>query len=603
MIPRSRRLPPSLTLVVAAASATLATLGACAHAREAAPERAVVGPPSGALVVVGGGVLGPEITGRFLELAGGPGAPIVVIPTAIGDSAYPADWRGLAVLRNAGATRLTVLHTTDTAVANSEAFARPIREARGVWFPGGRQWRLADAYLGTRTERELHALLARGGVIGGTSAGASIQASYMVRGAPEGNETMMAPGHERGFAFLRGVAVDQHVLARKRLADLPTVLAVHPELLGIGIDEGTAIVVQGDRFDVVGRSKVFVYGGRDRADAEGPYASLASGDRYDLRTRRALRDDGPRFEVPSTQGTRWIKGNTHSHTTMSDGDSPPEVVARWYKTHGYQFLVLSDHNVFTDPKTLAGLTDSSFLLIPGEELTTAWQQRAVHVNGLNIPGAIAPRTDSTLVGTIQKNVDAIREVNGVPHINHPNFRWSFDHRTLAQIRNDKLLEIFNGHPLVHNAGGGGSPGLEEMWDHLLTGGQRIYGIAVDDAHHFQGEFAPERSNPGRGWVVVRSASLEAGAIMRAMEAGQFYASSGVALDDIVVEPRRLTIRIRQQGDFKYRTEFIGSEGKILARTTANPAVFALPRGEPYVRAKVYDSGGAAAWVQPVWVVK
>jgi hypothetical protein len=306
------------------------------------------------------------------------------------------------------------------------------------------------------------------------------------------------------------------------------------------------------------------------------------------------------FELPGESGGRWYRGNTHAHTLESDGDSPPEEVARWYRSHGYAFLVLSDHNVFTDPARLAHLADSTFLLIPGEELTTSFQQRPVHVNGLNIPHVIAPRQDSTLVGTIQANVDAVREVQGVPHINHPNFRWAFDHRVLAQVRNDRLLEIFNGHPLVHNHGGGETPGLEAMWDSLLTRGKRIYGIAVDDAHHFQGEFAPERSNPGRGWVAVRARRLDANEILQSLEAGRFYASTGVELNDVVVTATAMEIHIRPRGDHRYRTEFIGTGGRVLARSDANPATFTLSGPEMYVRARVQDSGGAVAWVQPVF---
>ncbi|MGH7505934.1 MAG: CehA/McbA family metallohydrolase, partial [Longimicrobiales bacterium] len=270
-----------------------------------------------------------------------------------------------------------------------------------------------------------------------------------------------------------------------------------------------------------------------------------------------------RFEVPPDAGTGWFKGNTHTHTLESDGDSPPEVVARWYKSHGYNFLVLSDHNVRVDPATLAALVDSSFILIPGEELTTSFERKPVHVNGLNIPHVIEPRTDSTLLGTIQKNVDAVREVEGVPHINHPNFGWALDQHVLAQVRNDRLLEIFNGHPQVHNEGGGDSPGLEEIWDHLLTGGKRIYGIAVDDAHHFTGEFSPARANPGRGWVVVHADTLAAVEILRRMEAGEFYATTGVELDDLVITPTTIEIRIRQHQNFKYTTEFIGAGGRVL----------------------------------------
>lgn len=307
------------------------------------------------------------------------------------------------------------------------------------------------------------------------------------------------------------------------------------------------------------------------------------------------------LELSATAGMRWLKGNTHTHTTMSDGDSPPEVVARWYKDHGYAWLILSDHNVFTDPVTLATLVDSTFLLIPGEEVTAAFQKKPVHVNALNSHAVIAPQTDSTLVGTIQKNVDAVRAVDAVPHINHPNFRWAFNHRELLQINHDKLLEIFNGHPLVNNYGGGGWPGMEQVWDHLLTAGKRIYGIAVDDAHHFQGEFAPERSNPGRGWVVVRAHALDPLEIVQNLEKGYFYASTGVVLHDIVVTPKRFEVHIEPVKDNKYRTEFIGQTGRLLT-SESNPAVYVLHGGEKYVRAKVYDSAGAVAWLQPVFVI-
>lgn len=307
------------------------------------------------------------------------------------------------------------------------------------------------------------------------------------------------------------------------------------------------------------------------------------------------------FEVADTTGMRWYKGNTHTHTNMSDGDSPPEVVAQWYKDHGYQFLVLSDHNVFVDPQRLSEITDSTFVLIPGEEITTRVKEKRVHINGLNIPGLIEPHIDSTVVETIQQNVDAVRGVRGVPHINHPNFRWSISAEDIFKVKNDRLLEIFNGHPLVHNLGGGDWPGMEEVWDQLLTRGKTIYGIAVDDAHHFQGEFSAQRSNPGRGWVAVRAHSLDPAEIVRNLDNGLFYASTGVVLEDIVIAPNRIEIRIHVRGDFKYRTQFIGRGGKILLETGDNPAIFILEKKAKYVRAKVTDSGGAMAWVQPVFV--
>jgi cyanophycinase len=181
---------------------------------------------------------------------------------------------------------VSVLHTRDRKVADSEAFVAPLKQATGVWIPGGRQWRLADVYLNTSALRELFAVLERGGVIGGSSAGASIQPSYMVRGAPEGNTIMMAKGHEEGFGLLQNAAVDQHLIARNRQNDLLEVIAAHPELLGIGLDEGTAILVRGDRAEVIGRSLAAFY---NTADANGrPYYFLKSGDVFDLGERRVV---------------------------------------------------------------------------------------------------------------------------------------------------------------------------------------------------------------------------------------------------------------------------------------------------------------------------
>jgi len=241
-----------------------------------------VGPPKGSVVVVGGGTLGPDVLNRFIDLAGGPEAPIVLIPTANGANPQPANLVEENILRTAGLKNITILHTTDRRIADSKEFVAPLLKARGVWIAGGRQWRLVDSYLNTRTVRELRALLARGGVIGGSSAGASILSSYMVRGARSGNTIMMAPGYERGFGFLRNVAVDQHLLTRKRQNDLVAVVAAHPKLLGIGIDEKTAVIVHGDRFEVVGPSKVAIY------ENGKPYYFLSAGDRFDMKSRSRI---------------------------------------------------------------------------------------------------------------------------------------------------------------------------------------------------------------------------------------------------------------------------------------------------------------------------
>lgn len=178
------------------------------------------------------------------------------------------------------------MHARDPAVANTEAFVAPLTTATAVWIEGGRQWRLADTYGGTRTEQALHELLARGGLIAGSSAGASIMGSYLVRGAPSGREVLMSPGHERGFGFLHNVAIDQHIGPRRREADLPRLVAVHPAILGIGIDEGTTILVPRNVFTVIGPGIVAI---TDGATHDGrPYYVLKQGARFNLATWSVL---------------------------------------------------------------------------------------------------------------------------------------------------------------------------------------------------------------------------------------------------------------------------------------------------------------------------
>jgi len=213
----------------------------------------------------------------------------VLVPTAGMSPTYSKAWSGYTMFRELGATNLVILHTRNRDEADSEEFVRPLLEAKGVWFGGGRQWRLVDSYLGTRTERAFQAVLSRGGVIGGSSAGATIQGDYLVRGAREGNQIMMAPGYEKGFSYLRDCAVDQHLLARKREKDLVSVVRRHKRLLGIGIDEGTAIVVRGDEFEVVGRSKVAIYDPlREPPAGKAMYYFLEPGEKFDLRARKKL---------------------------------------------------------------------------------------------------------------------------------------------------------------------------------------------------------------------------------------------------------------------------------------------------------------------------
>jgi len=268
-----------------------------------------ISPKTGSLVIVGGAMQDPAIIKRFIDLAGGPDAPLVVVPTAGEAANYDQYWSGLRQFRDNGARNLTVLHTRDPKLADTEAFVKPITTARGVFFGGGRHWRLADAYLNTRTQRELQALLDRGGVIGGTSAGATILGSFLVRGDTKGNEQMIGD-HVVGFGFLKNSAIDQHLLRRNRQFDLIDVVAKHPELLGIGIDENTAIVVEEDRFDVIGRGYVAIYDAKHATRPAGKFYLLAPGDRFDLVKREATRRSeqyrplegvGPRLRPPGSR--------------------------------------------------------------------------------------------------------------------------------------------------------------------------------------------------------------------------------------------------------------------------------------------------------------
>jgi len=301
---------------------------------------------------------------------------------------------------------------------------------------------------------------------------------------------------------------------------------------------------------------------------------------------------------------RWYKGNTHTHTLNSDGDSTPDDVVRWYREHGYQFLVLTDHNFHTNVDGLNALhaADDQFLVIRGEEVTSTSKGKPVHVNGLDTNRRVGAQTgapDSTIVDVLQRSVDAVRAASGVPTINHPNFGWALTIDDMRQVRNNKLFEIFNGHPEVNNVGGGNVPGLEEIWDRLLSSGMLLYGVAVDDAHVFKKPGDPAVAGPGRGWVMVRSDRLEPRALLASMERGDFYASTGVALDSFEATAKGMTVKVKPQGTSKYRIQFIGRGGRVLSEVADSSATYAFTGDEGYVRAKVLESNGRLAWGQPV----
>lgn len=316
----------------------------------------------------------------------------------------------------------------------------------------------------------------------------------------------------------------------------------------------------------------------------------------------SARAEGQGASAPAP-ATRWYKGNTHTHTINQGGDSTPDEVARWYREHGYQFLVITDHNFLARVDALNALhgAEEKFLVIPGEEVTSSVGSNSVHVNGLNLERLVEPHKSTSIAETLQGNIDGVRDAAGVPHINHPNHTWSLTTEHLRQAGNYTLFEVHNGHPSVNNTGGGGVPGLEEVWDRLLTGGKLVYGLATDDAHVFKDPGNPRVSGPGRGWVTVRAPRLDARALMEALERGDFYASTGVVLEDVQATSTGLTVKVSPDSASKYRIQFIGRGGRVLAEAIEPTATYTFKGDEGYVRAKVLESNGRAAWVQPVLV--
>ncbi len=393
------------------------------------------------------------------------------------------------------------------------------------------------------------------------------------------------------------------------------------------------------------------------------------------------------------QEARWWKGNLHTHSLWSDGDGYPEMIADWYKKHGYHFLMLSDHNLmqtgerwlvatnkgggkvleeyierfgkdWVQQRTKNGLPEvrlktlaefspkfeepGRFLFIPGEELTDKYKLAPVHMGVVNLREVIKPQGGDSVLEVIQRNVDAVyaqRKATGqpmFPHINHPNFRWGITAEELMPVRGLKFFEVYNGHPSVFNEGDKLHAGLEKVWDislaHRLTDLKLgvLYGLATDDSHHYH-TIAVGRSNSGRGWVMVRAKDLSRDSLVAAMEAGDFYASSGVTLKDLKAEGSKLSIEVDPEPGVEYTIDFIGTRrnfdpksepvraangealrvthrysddiGQILVSIKGNKAYYQLRGDEIYVRARItstklktnpYREGEfEQAWTQPL----
>jgi hypothetical protein len=320
---------------------------------------------------------------------------------------------------------------------------------------------------------------------------------------------------------------------------------------------------------------------------------------------------------------RWLRGNTHTHTWNSDGDSPPHEVVRWYRERGYQFVVITDHEYITDVGPLNALMGAPhrFVIVAGQELTQRVADpahreglRQAHLNGLGVTQVVLPigergiASGTTIADTYRRNVAALRAAGGVVQANHPNFRWSVRLEEMLALPDSTLFELWNGHPTVYNSGGVDTsghafPSTEVLWDSLLTRGKLLFGVADDDSHHFRPQDAenPDLARPGRGWVYVRADTLSTEAILSGLRRGDFYSSTGVVLRRYEASATEIVVEVVPAADRSYRIEFIGDGGRILASTVARSATYRIVGSEGYVRARVVDSSDRRAWMQPVMV--
>ncbi len=390
----------------------------------------------------------------------------------------------------------------------------------------------------------------------------------------------------------------------------------------------------------------------------------------------------------TAEDARWWKGNLHTHSLWSDGDDYPEMIADWYRGNGYHFLGISDHNVLAEGeqwihreknaggqrafdkylkrfgddwvehrvvkgvpqvrlKTFAEYNTKiavpgSFLLMQSEEISDQFQGLPIHLNATNLKKQIPPQGGAGVAATLQKNIDAVlaqRKATGqpmFPHINHPNFGWAIQPADMIQLRGERFFEVYNGHPAVNNYGDKEHLSTGQLWDvinayrlgvHKLP---LLFGLGVDDAHNYH-DIAVGQSNTGRGWVMVRAKSLTPESIIAAMERGDFYASSGVAVDDLRLARLRYSFRIQPEKGVTYTTWFIGTRknfkssgdlarlnslkpseagiGEILGQSQSLEPSYTFDGDELYVRAEIISSKKMGnpyvageherAWLQPV----
>lgn len=300
----------------------------------------------------------------------------------------------------------------------------------------------------------------------------------------------------------------------------------------------------------------------------------------------------------------WYAGNLHCHSTNSDGDASPLEVANWYREHGYSFLSITDHNRLTPPEEY-DLNEEDFIGIPGSEFTRGKGDRQTHVNGIGIQEKIPlPESDLNLVETLQFGIDRISELGGLSMINHPNWLWSFGAHEMAQTKGATLFEVFNGGFTCNNDGDAGHDSTDQIWDKLLSVGQRIYGIATDDAHAY-GDMAicPKgfKDSPGTGWIWVDAPELKANSILDAIRVGDFIATNGIKFSSLIRNQKEYSFEIEPMGKVEFTTYFIGSGGQILSEQYGQSPCYKIRGDEGYIRARVECTDRIKAWAQPIFL--
>jgi len=367
---------------------------------------------------------------------------------------------------------------------------------------------------------------------------------------------------------------------------------------------------------------------------------------------------------------RWVKGNLHTHSYWSDGDEFPEVIMDWYKSNDYQFVALSDHNILAEGDKWVVISEDSvyqnafrnyldnygsdwvkhkidtgrihvklktyeeykglfeekgkFLIIQSEEITDRFENKPLHLNATNIQNKIDPQGGNSVSEVLQNNINQVikqkeeMDIPMIPHINHPNFGYGISLDDMIALKGERFFEVYNGHPMVHNLGDSVHLSTEEMWDlinisYIENNQPVMYGLATDDAHHYHVKDS-KWSNAARGWIMVQADSLTPASLIAAMEAGQFYASTGVILNSLEFDKNQLSVEVDPETGVTYTISFIGCrKGKSAAEEfksmEGTKATFELTDDILFVRCKITSSKLHSnpiesilyemAWTQPV----